>query len=57
LLDKKLFRDDTIPHHRFGLADPEHDVEVADSIEVHTVELTEYDLGRETTSFASAIVQ
>jgi len=29
LLNKKLFRDDTIPHHRFRLADPEHEMEVS----------------------------
>jgi len=40
LLSKKLFRDDAIPHHRFRLTDPEHGVDVSDSIEVHTVELT-----------------
>ena len=44
LLNKKLFRDDSIPHHRFRLADPEHGVEVPDSIEVHTLELTKYNL-------------
>ena len=44
LLDKNLFRDDTIAHHRFRLADPEHGMEVPDSIEVHTVELTKYNL-------------
>ena len=41
LLNKRLFRDDTIPHHRFRLADPEHGVEVFDSIEVHTVRVDE----------------
>jgi predicted transposase/invertase (TIGR01784 family) len=42
LLNKKLFRDDAIPHHRFRLADPEHGMEVSDAIEVHTLELTKY---------------
>jgi hypothetical protein len=45
------------PHHRFRLADPEHDVEVSDSIEVHTVELTKYSLQEETVSSAPAIEQ
>jgi predicted transposase/invertase (TIGR01784 family) len=57
LLDKKLFRDDTIPHHRFRLADPEHGIEVSDSIEVHTVELTKYNLREETISSAPSIEQ
>jgi predicted transposase/invertase (TIGR01784 family) len=57
LLDKKLFRDDRIPHHRFRLADPEHDMEVPDSIEVHTVELTKYNLQEETIPCAPAIEQ
>jgi hypothetical protein len=42
LLNRRLFRDDTIPHHRFRLADPEHGREVSDAIEVHTLELTKY---------------
>ena len=57
LLDKKLFRDDAIPHHRFRLADPEHAMEVSDSIAVHTVELTKYNLQEETISSAPAIEQ
>ena len=57
LLNKKLFRDDAIPHYRFRLADPEHDMEVSDSIEVHTVELTKYNLQEETISAAPAIEQ
>ena len=57
LLEKRLFRDDTTAHHRFRLADPEHDMEVSDSIEVHTVELTKYNLQEETISSAPAIEQ
>jgi flagellar biosynthesis/type III secretory pathway protein FliH len=57
LLDKRLFREDTIPHHRFRLADPEHGLEVSDSIEVHTVELTKYNLQEEAISTAPAIEQ
>jgi hypothetical protein len=33
LLDKILFGDDTIAHHRFRLADLEHGTEIPDSIE------------------------
>jgi hypothetical protein len=36
LLDKILFGDDTIAHHRFRLADPEHGREVSNAIEVHS---------------------
>jgi hypothetical protein len=46
-----------IPHHRFRLADPEHGMEVSDSIEVHTLELTKYNLQEETISSAPAIEQ
>jgi predicted transposase/invertase (TIGR01784 family) len=57
LLDKQLFREDPIPHHRFRLLDPEHHLEVSDSIEVHTVELTKYNLLEEAISSAPAIEQ
>jgi predicted transposase/invertase (TIGR01784 family) len=57
LLNKKLFRDDTVPHHRFRLADPEHGVEISDSVEVHTLELTKYNLQEATISSAPAIEQ
>lgn len=57
LLNKILFRDDTIPHHRFRLSDPEHGMEVSDSIEVHTLELTKYNLQEETICSAPAIEQ
>ncbi len=57
LLDKTLFRDDAIAHHRFRLVDTEHGVEIPDSIEVHTVELTKYNLNEETISGASEIEQ
>jgi flagellar biosynthesis/type III secretory pathway protein FliH len=57
LLDKKLFREDAIPHHRFRMADPEHGMEVSDSIEVHTVELAKYNLQEETIRSAPAIEQ
>ncbi len=57
LLNNRLFREDTIAHHRFRLADPEHGMEVSDSIEVHTVELTKHNLREETVSSAPAIQQ
>ena len=40
----------SVPHHRFRLADPEHDMEISDTIEVHTVELTKYNLSEGTIS-------
>ena len=57
LLEKILFHDDQIAHHRFRLVDTEHGVEIPDSIEVHTVELTKYNLKEETISGASEIKQ
>jgi len=57
LLNKQLFREDTIPHHRFRLADLEHGMEVTDSIEVHTLELTKYNLQEQTISSAPGIEQ
>jgi predicted transposase/invertase (TIGR01784 family) len=55
LLDKILFRDDTVAHHRFRLAETEYGMEIPDSIEVHTVELTKYNLQEATISAASEI--
>jgi predicted transposase/invertase (TIGR01784 family) len=57
LLTKKLFRDDTVPHHRFRLADPEHGREISETIEVHTVELAKYNLQEATVSSAPEIEQ
>jgi len=57
LLNKILFRDASAPHHRFRLADTEHELEISDSIEVHTVELMKYNLSETTISEASAIEQ
>jgi hypothetical protein len=54
---RKLFRDVSAPHHRFRLADPEHETEISDSIEVHTVELTKYNLSEETICEATDIEQ
>ncbi|MDA1013875.1 MAG: Rpn family recombination-promoting nuclease/putative transposase [Planctomycetota bacterium] len=57
LLGHVLFRDDAAPHHRFRLADPEHECEIPDSIEVHTVEFPKYDLSEATIRDASEIEQ
>ena len=57
LLDKKLFPDDATAHHRFRLVDTEHGMEIPDSIEVHTVELTKYNLQEATISVAPEIEQ
>ena len=57
LLNKILFRDASAPHHRFRLADPEHELEIFDSVEVHTVELTKYNASEETLCEATAIEQ
>ena len=57
LLDKKLFPDDATAHHRFRLVDTDHGMEIPDSIEVHTVELTKYNLEEATISVAPEIEQ
>ena len=57
LLGHVLFRDDSVPHHRFSLVDPEHECEIPDSIEVHTVEFPKYNLSEDTVSDATEIEQ
>ncbi len=57
LLNKLLFHEDTAPHHRFRMCAPEHGLEITDSIEVHTLELTKYNLQETTISTAPAIEQ
>jgi predicted transposase/invertase (TIGR01784 family) len=57
LLKEKLFLDTPAAHHRFRLVDLEHCRHVPESIEVHTVELTKYNLDEATISTASAIRQ
>jgi predicted transposase/invertase (TIGR01784 family) len=57
LLNKVLFHEDTAPHHRFRVCDPEHGLEIADSIEVHTLELMKYNLQETTISTAPVIEQ
>ncbi len=44
LLCEVLFSDTSAAHHRFRLADTERDRVLADAFEVHTVELTKYNL-------------
>ena len=44
LLSEVLFRDSAAPHHRFRLVDDRERRVLADTVEVHTVELTKYDL-------------
>lgn len=60
LLPNNLFQDEqapNVPHHRFRLADPEHGREIPGGIEVHTVELSKYNLSEGTISEASEIEQ
>ena len=44
LLRQVLFGDSAAPHHRFRLVDAEHERELPEAIEVHTVELTKYNV-------------
>jgi predicted transposase/invertase (TIGR01784 family) len=57
LLNQVLFSDTPAAHHRFRLVDPEHRRQLPESIEVHTVELTKYNLEEATISTAPAIGQ
>lgn len=57
LLDKELFRGSRQAHHRFQLVDRESGRELPRGIEVHTVELTKYNLRETTISQASKIEQ
>lgn len=57
LLRGVLFSDTLVPHHRFRLIDPQHSRELPGAIEVHTVELTKYNLDEATISAAPAIEQ
>jgi predicted transposase/invertase (TIGR01784 family) len=57
LLPKVLFRGVSCAHHRFRLVDREHARELSDTVEVHTLELTKYNLSESTISDASAIEQ
>lgn len=60
LLPNRLFRDaaaEQVPHHRFRLVDPDHSREIPETIEVHTVELSKYNLSEDTISQSSEIEQ
>ncbi|MDA1013139.1 MAG: Rpn family recombination-promoting nuclease/putative transposase [Planctomycetota bacterium] len=60
LLPNALFKEESarnVPHHRFRLVDPEQKRELPDMIEVHTVELSKFDLDEDTISTASDIEQ
>ena len=55
LLRDVLFRDGDVPHHRFELTDAEHGRTLNETIEVHTVELTKYDIEERSIGEASEI--
>ena len=57
LLNNVLFRESETAHHRFRLYDPDQRRELRNAIEVHTVELTKYNLDEATISRASKIEQ
>jgi predicted transposase/invertase (TIGR01784 family) len=57
LLSQVLFSQVPFPHHRFRLVDPEHGRELPGAIEVHTVELSKYNLDEETIGEATPIEQ
>ncbi|NOX54871.1 MAG: Rpn family recombination-promoting nuclease/putative transposase [Planctomycetes bacterium] len=55
LLREVLFRETPVAHHRFQLADVEHGRTLDETIEVHTVELTKYNVDEATLGRASEI--
>ncbi len=57
LLNHVLFSDAIQAHHRFQMLDLESGRELNNAIEVHTVELTKYNLQEETISQASKLEQ
>jgi len=57
LLNKELFRDSSQAHHGFRLVDRDSGKELPRAIEVHTLELTKYNLSEATISEASKIEQ
>jgi len=57
LLSDVLFDDTPAAHHRFRLTDVEHNRVLADTVEVHTVELTKYNLNEASIGQASGIEQ
>jgi predicted transposase/invertase (TIGR01784 family) len=57
LLNRILFPDTSQSHHRFEMRDRESDRKLENAIEVHTVELTKYNLDEQTISQASKLGQ
>jgi predicted transposase/invertase (TIGR01784 family) len=57
LLDKLLFQDTEQAHHRFQLIDRPSGRELDNAIEVHTIELTKYNLDKATITNASKLRQ
>ena len=57
LLDKPLFRDTAQAHHRFHMVDDASGRELEDAIEVHTVELTKYNIAEATIGTMSKLHQ
>ncbi|MEZ6091374.1 MAG: Rpn family recombination-promoting nuclease/putative transposase [Pirellulaceae bacterium] len=57
LLRNVLFADTDQAHHRFDMRDRESDRRLDNAIEVHTIELTKYNLREETISHASKLEQ
>ncbi|TWU33676.1 PD-(D/E)XK nuclease family transposase [Novipirellula aureliae] len=57
LLNRVLFRDIVQAHHRFQMLDKESGRELDNAIEVHTVEMTKYNLDEKTISKASKLEQ
>ncbi len=57
LLSKSIFPGSEVAHHRFRPCDPEHGRELPATIEVHTVELSKYNLHKADIRRASVIEQ
>ncbi|GAA4449655.1 Rpn family recombination-promoting nuclease/putative transposase [Novipirellula rosea] len=57
LLNRILFAETDQAHHRFQMLDRESGREITDAIEVHTVELTKYELDAQTIAHASKLQQ
>jgi predicted transposase/invertase (TIGR01784 family) len=57
LLTKVLFSDTPVAHHRFRLTDERHGRVLDETVEVHTVELTKYNVTKENVAGASPLGQ
>jgi len=55
LLREDLFRDSAVPHHRFRFADVEHGRVLAETVELHTVELGKYNVREDRLGEASEL--